>query len=104
MVGGSPINHNLAMYYLNMIWNRSSYCNDSLAASAVGNVYQWCWSSNWIDEYASGRFMNFHPFSGAEQLRITFNTATTEQYQVDVYAFAQSLLSIDLGGVKVLSV
>jgi hypothetical protein len=104
-VGGQQIPDSLALQYLNLYWSQSSYPNETALGLTdnKANVYCWSFSSDPVEAIASGRLLSSHQFSGQEQLLINFTASTSYAYQVDVFAFTESMLEVASNYVKKIS-
>ena len=105
IVGGQQVVDSLALQYLNLYWSASSYSNETSLGITdnKANVYCWSFSADPIDAITSGRLLSSHQFTGQEQLLINFTASTTYNYQVDVFAFTESMLEVASNYVKKIS-
>ena len=98
-VGGQPIPSNLALYYLNLFYSKSSYTSENATGSNLAgtvinnysNVYAWAFSSNICEALSHGLLLGHRKFLGNEQLQITFTSSLASAVQVDVFAYCQSV-------------
>ena len=68
-------------------WSLSQYQLENNAY-----VYTWSFSSDVIRAFHSGCALSSHEMKGSEQLQITFNQATEDPVQVDIFASTECLL------------
>ena len=105
LVGGQAIVSSLALNYLNLYYCKSSYASETALSSLNNgaNVYVWSFSNSPMDALITGRSLGNHKFQGNEQLQIQFVSGLATNYQVDVYAYAESILEQGFNYVKKIS-
>jgi hypothetical protein len=111
IVGGQAITSQMALQYINSKLCKSSYTTEnSIGSNQTGvvqnngaNVYCWSFSSDLRSALQDGLCLNSYPFSGNEQLQITFSSSLSASVQVDVYALCESYLEQGIGYVKKVS-
>jgi len=105
IVGGQQIPSAYALQVLNKYWCQSSYTNETGLGLTNNNAYVYCWSFSHepVKAMSQGKMYGSYPFQGNEQLLINWNAALTANYQVDVYAFTESIVQVDATSVKKIS-
>ena len=94
LCGGAPITSQTALYILNKDNTRGSYSTET-----NGSVFYWHHSTNPISTYQTGIPSGYRQYNGAEQLVLVYNTALTQNFQIDVYAAATSVFVQTLSSV-----
>ena len=65
----------------------------SFSTELGGSVFYWFHSTNPIMSYSTGIPTSSRLYNGSEQLQITFTSALTQNYQIDIYASAIGIIS-----------
>jgi hypothetical protein len=101
-VGGQAISSSEALLVLGNEVCRSSYLSENSLGITDNHanvyVYAFCADANENEHNAvsSGN----HVFTGSEQLQITFTGSLGANYQVDIYAYVESVVGLSLGAVN----
>ena len=105
IVGGQQIPSAYALQVLNKYWCQSSYPTETGLGLTNNNAYVYCWSFSHepIKTMTQGKMYGSYHFQGNEQLLINWSSALSANYQVDVYAFTESILQVDSISVKKIS-
>ena len=101
LLGGNGISAALAST-LNRGWMQSSYnVENSLTTNDQNaNLYMWSHSADPVSSLRSGLSLTTRYYTGGEQLQITFKTALTQTYTVDLYAYRQAIHEMTSIGVR----
>lgn len=96
ITGGVAVSSELALKHLNLYWNRSSITTETDAGATDNKqyIYNWSFSSDNLTAVESGRLLGSRQFYGNESLIINFSSATSVNYQVDVYCLMENVLTI----------
>ena len=96
ITGGVAVTSELALKHLSLYWNRSSIATETADGVTNNNqyIYSWCFSSDNLTAIESGRLLGSKTFQGNESLIINFSSATTVNYQVEVYCLMENVLTI----------
>ena len=79
---------NTAIYIINKDATLGSFSTET-----GGSVYYWFHSINPIMSYSTGIPTSSRLYNGSEQLQITFTSALSQNYQVDIYASAIGIIN-----------
>jgi len=110
ITGGQPIKTDQLLHVMGKNWTVSSFLtevNNGFDHSYVefrpnNFVYMYSFGSDPIDSATTGASHNTHRFTGNEQLQIYWDEWITEDiaYQIDVYAYVQSVIECTATYVK----
>ena len=114
ITGGQPISSDQLQHIMAKTWTVSSYLEDvnsiitpPLYQVPNNFVYIYSFSSDPIDTVSSGASHNTHRFLGNEQLQINWksdmnsnSSVPDSTYQIDVYAYVQSVIETTATYVK----
>ena len=105
IVGGQQIPSAYALQVLNKYWCQSSYTNETALGLTNNNAYVYCWSFSHepVKAMQQGKMYGSYPFQGNEQLLINWTGTLSANYQVDVYAFTESIVETNSFSVKKIS-
>ena len=95
IVGGSPIKATFNQTIQCAHWLKTWYLNDSYAGTSNSNVYFYSHAIDPLVDTNTGKSSGgSRTYQGTESLRITFPSATSTTYQVDLFAYVQSAVCL----------
>ena len=100
MCGGNAVSHFQALSVLGRRNCRTSMLSDSGLGVYASNVYTWSPSTNPVESFEDGLHLTSYPFTGAENLVLTYPTLGSAYY-VDIFAYRLDLLTISKNGVSI---
>ena len=100
MCGGNAITHFQALSALGRRNCRSSLLSESPLGIYNSNVYIWSPNTNPIESFEDGLHLTSYPFTGTEQLVLSYPTLGSA-YFVDIFAYRLELLTISKNGVSI---
>ena len=106
IVGGQAIPAAYAVNLLNKDFCKSSYNTETSYGSnnQSANVFCWSFSADMISALTHGQALSSRRMTGQEQLILTFPSTLTSPVQVDVYAYAESIVDMTLTSVRKINI
>ena len=100
MCGGNAISHYQALSLLGRRNCRSSLLAEGPSGVWASNVYIWSPNTNPVETFADGLSLTSYPFTGNEQLVLTYPALASASY-IDVFAYRLDLIHITKNGVSI---
>jgi hypothetical protein len=100
IVGGQDITSLYNRTIQSKHWNRSFYLMDAFNGTSNAYVFQYSWSLQPFDSTNNGKSNTFRLFSGAEILRIQFNSSLAATYDITFFALTQNYVEQSKNGVR----
>jgi len=99
--GGQPIPLSLVQHYLTRKWTNSSYYED-IGEDTIwrSNAIMYSFANDPSSAANYGISSGSFKFQGSEQLQIQFASPITQGLSLDIYAFCEASLEINLTYVK----
>jgi hypothetical protein len=94
IIGGTQALSSFNLLEQGKYWSKSTYLTDYINGISNSYVYTWSFAADPIASYMTGADYNSYTFQGNEQLVIYFSSATTQQFQLDVYCLVHSVLEV----------
>ena len=94
IIGGSPISNAQALLVNGNDWSTSTYLSENALGTTNNNsnVYIYSFSADPSDSAQNARSLGAYNFVGSEQLKLNFVGSLAASVQVDVLAYAESVL------------
>ena len=88
IIGGSPIKSTFNQAIQSAAWLKTWYLNDSYTGVSNSYVYVYAFSIDPLCDINTGKFSSgARTFLGTESILLTFNSALTSTYQIDLFAY-----------------
>jgi hypothetical protein len=101
LCGGQPISDSLYRDVLAKNWSDSTYLLDTSHGSYA---YMWVFSSDIKTAVKTGTCLGNYPFTRSEQLQLNFTGSLGSAYQIDIYAYQETVLELTPSGTRKLYV